>query len=348
MRRSLPCILTVAVGTFTAYAGPAAVHADRSAETARIVAIGDVHGAAENFAAILKKAGLIDEQQRWAGGKAVLVQTGDVTDRGAGMRATLDLLMSLEGQASAAGGRVHALLGNHEVMNLVGETRDGNAEIFATFGGEAATREAFGPRGKYGKWLRTKSVMAELNGSLFLHGGISPDFANGSVSEINRRARRELSEWDEGVKWLEQRKLVTASPKFLEAVEAARVELERLVASPERAEPETRQAAAILVPLANIGTSSLFSPDGPLWFRGFSTWTDEQGEPLIAAALKKLGGRRFVTGHTVQPGGRITQRFGGKLFLIDTGMLNGRFFPGGRPSGLELGPDTSTRMIYLE
>src|SRR5687767_13511282 len=76
-------------------------------EAARIIAIGDVHGAAESFAAILKKAGLIDGQQRWAGGKAVLVQTGDMSDRGKGMRAALDLLMSLEDQARKAGGRVH-------------------------------------------------------------------------------------------------------------------------------------------------------------------------------------------------------------------------------------------------
>ena len=71
----------------------------------RIVAIGDVHGAADAFAAILTRAGLIDAEKRWIGGRAILVQTGDMTDRGAGMRDALDLLMGLENQASKAGGR---------------------------------------------------------------------------------------------------------------------------------------------------------------------------------------------------------------------------------------------------
>ena len=41
--------------------------------------------------------------------------------------------MTLEPQARSAGGRAFALLGNHEVMNLIGDTRDVTREIFATF-----------------------------------------------------------------------------------------------------------------------------------------------------------------------------------------------------------------------
>ena len=319
----------------------------RAAQPPRIIAIGDVHGAADSFAAMLRKAGLIDEQRRWVGGNAVLVQTGDMSDRGTGMREALDLLMSLERQAAAAGGRVHALLGNHEVMNLVGETRDVTPEIFATFGGEDAMRAAFGPKGQYGKWLRTKPIIAEVQGSIFLHGGINLAFSKATLSEVNRRARREIEEWDEGVKWLVQRKLVPATPKFLEVVEAARVEVQALSVAAKRDLPETREAAAVLLPLANIGASSLFHPSGPLWFRGYSTWTDQEGDAQIADILKTLRGKRLVTGHTVQPGGRITERFGGRLFLIDTGMLGGRFFPSGRPSALEITGD-SVKPLYLD
>ncbi|HJR59191.1 MAG TPA: metallophosphoesterase [Vicinamibacterales bacterium] len=341
MRRRIFCLLGILGAAVIAAEGrrpePPAPAASR------IVAIGDVHGAIESFAAILRKAGLVDQQQRWSGGKAVLVQTGDMSDRGKGMRAALDLLMSLEEQARKADGRVQAILGNHEVMNLVGETRDATPEIFATFGGEAAMRQAFGPRGRYGKWLRSKPVIAEIEDSIFLHGGINPVFSDASVGEINRRARRELTEWDEGVKWLEQKKLVSPSPKFLDAVEAARAELERLAAEPLREHPDTPRAAALLLPLVNIGTSSLFSPEGPLWFRGFSSWTDEEGTPRIAEILKKLGGRRFVTGHTVQSSRRITERFDGRLFLIDTGMV----FPSGRASALEIVNET-IRPLYVD
>jgi len=99
----------------------------------RIVAIGDIHGAIAEFSRILVAAGLTDGTGRWTGGRTHLIQTGDYTDRGEGTRAVLDLLMALEPQASDAGGRVISLLGNHEVMNLIGDTRDVTREIFATF-----------------------------------------------------------------------------------------------------------------------------------------------------------------------------------------------------------------------
>jgi hypothetical protein len=101
--------------------------------TARLVAIGDIHGEIDGFKRILQAAGLADATGRWTGRRAQLIQTGDYTDRGTGTRAVLDLLMALEQQARRDGGRAFALLGNHEVMNLIGDTRDVTPEIFATF-----------------------------------------------------------------------------------------------------------------------------------------------------------------------------------------------------------------------
>ena len=91
--------------------------------TERVVAIGDVHGGYEQFQAILRAAGLIDARRRWTGGRTVFVQTGDLLDRGAASRDVLDLVRRLERDAARAGGRVHALLGNHEVMRLLGDYR---------------------------------------------------------------------------------------------------------------------------------------------------------------------------------------------------------------------------------
>jgi hypothetical protein len=67
----------------------------------------------------------------------------------------------------------------------------------------------------------------------------------------------------------------------------------------------------------------------------------------VSALLRKYRVKRFVTGHTPQQSGRITSRFGGGLFLIDTGMVNGRFYPFGRPSALEIVGDAVTP-LYLE
>jgi hypothetical protein len=102
-------------------------------ETARLVAIGDIHGEIDGFKRILQAAGLADPSGKWTGRRTQLIQTGDYTDRGTGTRAVMDLLMTLEQQARRDGGRAFALLGNHEVMNLIGDTRDVTREIFATF-----------------------------------------------------------------------------------------------------------------------------------------------------------------------------------------------------------------------
>jgi hypothetical protein len=86
----------------------------------RIIAVGDLHGAYDNFVTILKGTGLVDDQLKWAGGKTHFVQTGDVMDRGPGAKAIFDLIRRLETEAAAAGGMVHMLLGNHEEMNITG------------------------------------------------------------------------------------------------------------------------------------------------------------------------------------------------------------------------------------
>ena len=102
---------------------PAAAEKDTWTGVDRIIAIGDVHGDYEQFVKLLRSAGLIDDNEDWAGGRTHLVQTGDVPDRGAATRKVMDLLMKLEKQANKAKGYVHALIGNHEAMNMYGDLR---------------------------------------------------------------------------------------------------------------------------------------------------------------------------------------------------------------------------------
>jgi hypothetical protein len=355
-----------------------------AAPPARIVAVGDVHGAGDAFVSILQRAGLINSERRWTGGTAVLVQTGDLLDRGTAVRAVLDLLMALEPQASAAGGRVQVLLGNHEFMNMLGDTRDVAPEAFQSFADgrseqkreqafEAASRikratplekavwltdhppgyleyqDAFKSNSPYGKWLRSKSVVVEIDDTVFLHGGINLEFTTESLDNINRRARRELTEWEDGVRWLQQHDLAVPSSSLSEVVEIVQGELTRL-GTKRKQEGLTEDDVSeirVLLPLLNIGSSSLLNPEGPLWFRGYSTWTEEEGAKQVAELLRRYRVKRFVTGHTPQASGRITPRFNGGLFLIDTGMLNGRFYPSGRPSALEIVAERVTP-LYVE
>ena len=47
----------------------------------RIVAVGDLHGDGQAWLTIARAAGVIDARGHWSGGKTVLVQLGDITDR---------------------------------------------------------------------------------------------------------------------------------------------------------------------------------------------------------------------------------------------------------------------------
>ena len=110
----------------------------------RVVAISDIHGAHRELVATLHTAGVIDAAQRWNAAHTHLVIVGDIVDRGDDSRASLDLLMRLEAEAVAAGGKVHVVLGNHDVMNIVGDLRYTTKGEFAAFAGEEspAMREA--------------------------------------------------------------------------------------------------------------------------------------------------------------------------------------------------------------
>jgi len=266
----------------------------------RIVAIGDVHGAYERFVATLRATDLVDKKNRWTGGKAHLVQTGDVVDRGPESRKAMDLLMTLEKEAEAAGGRVHALIGNHDFWNVVGELFYVSPKEFAAFDGERdrelrvergatgpapgffAHREAFGPSGIYGRFIRGHNAVVKINGIVFVHGGITPRTAAIGLAEINRQIRAEL---DSGEQWKQ-------------------------------------------------GLSS--ADDGPLLTRRYSEENlsfevEKQLTPEVEAVLQQLGAKAVVMGHTVTYG-LITPRFGGRAYLIDTGMLD--IYMGGRQAVL--------------
>ena len=68
-------------------------------------------------------------------------------------------------------------------------------------------------------------MLAEIDGTVFMHGGINAEFSTESLDDINRRVRRELAAWDEGVRWLEQQKLVLPVSTIVEIVGAARAQL---------------------------------------------------------------------------------------------------------------------------
>lgn len=102
----------------------------------RIVAVSDIHGAYTAFERVLERAGVIDSSLAWSGDETNLVIVGDILDRGPDSRRAMDLLMRLEREAPADGGRVLIVLGNHELMNMTGDLRYVSAEEYAAFADE--------------------------------------------------------------------------------------------------------------------------------------------------------------------------------------------------------------------
>jgi hypothetical protein len=392
------------IAFFAAFPRADAPRAPQRQPPGRVVAIGDVHGSIEGLTGILRTAGLADGRV-WTGGNATLVQTGDYTDRGTGVRAVMDLLMALEPQAASGGGRVQILLGNHEAMNLVGETRDVTPAIFATFAndksearreeawreyekytaaratllGAAAVkpqareawmtahppgffeyREAFGPEGTYGKWLRGLPAIAHIDGSIFMHGGIHPDTAPDSIDDINKQVTRELKNFDDYSRHLVSRGVILPFFTLQEIFDAVQAEAQAITAAQtaakngESASPAQsrilsdvdRKHIEVLQGVARIGTWSLLNPNGPLWFRGYATWPSPGNAPEVTKLLSKYRAKRFVTGHTIPATMRITPRFDRRIFLIDTGMLS-THYKGGRASALEIDGDRVTA-IYQD
>jgi hypothetical protein len=266
----------------------------------RVVAIGDLHGDVDAARRALRLAGAIDERDAWAGGKLVVVQTGDEIDRGDDDRKVLDLFEKLKGEASKSGGEVIALVGNHEVMNGQLDFRYVTRGAFSAFSDvnpkdESVAREsaqlesaqrgrasAFLPGGPYAQMLARRPVIARVGDAIFVHGGVLPKHVKFGLDAINDAARA----WFLG---------------------------------------ETRSLS-----------KELSSEDGPLWTRMYSAAPSREDCAHLHEALAALDAKRMVMGHTVQKPD-ISPACDGKAWRIDVGMSK---FYGGPIEVLELRGDT--------
>jgi hypothetical protein len=308
-------------------------------EADRIVAVGDVHGAYDALTTILRAAGLIDEDHRWSGGTTHLVSLGDLLDRGPHSRKVMDLLMALQREAPDAGGRVHVVLGNHELMNLTGDLRYVSDEEFAAFADDAADPEglfprgflglnaAFAPDGTYGSWLLAQPSAVVINDIAFVHGGLPEGVTDLPPAELNAASRSNL------MALLSLRAELEAEG-VIEPWQGVEVSAERL--APRLAGGEwakDRGGTAVRVArFIELAEHDLFSPQGVQWYRGTAACHHLLERPVLESVLRSWGARRVVVGHTPTPDRRIRMRLGGLAVLTDTGMLAEYYR--GRPSAL--------------
>lgn len=161
----------------------------------RLLALSDIEGNFKAFKMMLLGAKVIDEKFNWTFGDGHLVLLGDYFDRGLNVTECLWLAYKLENEAKAAGGRVHFVLGNHEVLNLEGNTQYVRKKYLenAKLLGEDYKRW-YDNNSELGRWLRTKHAVIKIGDYVFCHGGISPELARlgMSLSEINKISRQNL------------------------------------------------------------------------------------------------------------------------------------------------------------
>ena len=309
----------------------------------------------------LRNAGIIDAAGNWAGGAAHLVITGDLLDRGADSRRVMDLVMLLEQQAPDSGGMVHLTLGNHEVMNLVGDLRYVARGEYAAFAEEesAAERErwferyvaarggdetaplraafdedrppgfyghrrAFRSDGHYGKWLLSRPVMVVINDTAFVHGGLSPLVANYTLESLNEEMRRQVSEYVKAIDTLADAGVLDPAVNFYYHADT----LEALAATLSL----PAEYSAVAKAVARLNDSSIHDSDSPLWYRGSVGCSTLLEDDTLSAALSAMGARRVAIGHTPTYTRRVLTRHDGRVIEIDTGMLSSAY----RGSGFAL------------
>lgn len=332
----------------------------------RVVAIGDIHGAYDALVQTLKEADLIDTEGHWAGADAQLVFTGDLLDRGPASRAVMDLLMRLEDEAPPAGGQVHIVLGNHEVMNLVGDLRYVSAADYAAFTDEETPElrdrwfqhfseqqlmpasddalreafdqsrppgfyghaEAFAPDGKYGKWLLSKPLLIVVNGTAFVHGGLSPAVGELGLEGVNGQLKAQVIDYVQAANTLAGAGVLDPAINFYNRPAA----LQALPADPDRPPAITASIETVM----QLSSAAIHGLDSPIWYRGNVACPEIVEIDRIDPVLESIGASRVVIGHTPTLDRQVHSRLDGRVIEIDTGMLNG-YYQGSGHALLQIG-----------
>jgi hypothetical protein len=170
--------------------------ADVYQQPERMLVISDIEGNFQAFKMLLFGAGVLDKDFNWVFGKGHLVLLGDFMDRGLDVNPVLWLAYKMDCEAKLHGGKVHFILGNHEVMNLTGDTRYvrnkyfENARII-----KENYKNWYKTDTELGRWLRSKNAVERIGDRLFCHAGISPQVAYSglTINDLNDKIRHEVS-----------------------------------------------------------------------------------------------------------------------------------------------------------
>ncbi|GIL72967.1 hypothetical protein Vretimale_4613 [Volvox reticuliferus] len=268
--------------------------------TGRIVAIGDLHGDLDKAVEALKLGRVIsvtDEGEvAWVGGDTIVVQLGDVLDRGDVEIGIVNLLRYLDVEARKCGGAVFMLNGNHESLNVCGDFRYVTPGAFAESALYAGLSESdlkdwqlvakvryslFKPGGDLAKEFARNPTVLVVNDTVFAHGGLLPIHVEYGIERLNT----EVAAWMRGDQQPDGNK---CPPPFLAMGDANSVMWNRTLSKERFATPYERYHAC----------------------------------RALQQALAKVRGKRLVVGHTPQLSG-VNCECENQVWRIDVGMSYG-------------------------
>lgn len=165
----------------------------------KLIAISDIEGNFTGFFSFLLANKVIDKNADWIFGNGHLVLNGDFIDRGKEVTQVLWLIYSLENKARLKGGKVHYILGNHEIMNLYGDVSYNDFKymeiakrISKQNDWDKGLRYLYSNKSEIGKWLRSKNIVEKIGNNIFVHGGLNTFHLRGkyTINELNNISKK--------------------------------------------------------------------------------------------------------------------------------------------------------------
>ena len=297
--------------------------------TQRVVALGDVHGDSYALSTVLWNAGLMEQDGSWAGGDAVLVQVGDVLDRGPDEALCLSTLMRLQKEAREAGGDVVMILGNHEVMNSDLDYR--YVDPLGWLGWDDESDQQLAEQMSEGMLREKAKARKREKGKREANWKVLPDKATELADMVGRPAVKVLPPFMQGrIKALGGREGALASLPVVVTVGStvfchAGVMPEVVAYGLQRLNDETSAYLRGERPTKPMILDE-FPQISPIWHREFGKDSlDARALQAADNAMSLLGCKRMVIGHTPQQRGINCVRTpeGREIWRVDTGMSQG-------------------------
>jgi hypothetical protein len=277
--------------------------------------IGDTHGELDELIAGMRAAGIVDRNLRWAAGRSHVVFAGDMADRGADVLALLWLLYQLEPQATAAGGRLHVILGNHEIMVMLGDLRYVHEkEMFIAQQHGVSYDSMFDPqKSVLGRWLASRPGMVRIGDVVVVHGGVTPEYARLPIETFNDSLAHYVT---------------TLPPLYARTADSTAV-ADSTSAAPDSSGRAADSAAADADQLRH---DFLWSDRSVFWHRDYVRGTAPEAE--LDEALRLTSGRMLVVGHTAVQ--RIAPLYEGRVIATHTPRMGAELLKLVRgPDGIE-------------